>query len=486
MTAGKTPAAHPGEFTRNPGSCLLRAPAAGDQSGPRKARSPVSFSAAWLGALLDVQTPRGATGFVVAVSGGADSAALLAAAAGLGGSVRGLKVRAVHIDHGLQSAAAALRDACAAACGALRIPLRVISVAIESGTGESLEAAARDARYAALGAELAPGECLLTAHHREDQAETLLLQALRGAGVPGLCAMPVCRALGAGWHLRPLLDVPRHELRAFGAQAGAACSSDPMNDDPRFERGYLRQRVWPPIESRWPGAGAALSRAAANLAEAQRLSDDAAAVAVGRLRDGDALSLPGLRALNAAERVSALRFWLREAGALPPSAARLTEALRQMLESQSDRLPAIVWGRWALRRYRQRIFLTPAAPPRLEEPRRWSPAAGSALALGPGLGELRWVPQRGGFDAARLPGALMVRRRKGGESLKPGAQARTQSVQHLCQSHGVLPWMRDALPLIFAGEALIAVADLWLDARWCAADGAPGLIAAWQHAPTIV
>jgi tRNA(Ile)-lysidine synthase len=155
----------------------------------------MSFSAASLRAVLDAHIPAGATGLVVALSGGADSAALLAAASALDLGVRGLRVRAVHIDHGLQAAAASFGEACAALCGHLHIPLTVIRVMVETPPGASIEAAARDARYAALEEELKPGECLLTAHHSEDQAETLLLQALRGAGLKGMSAMPICRPL---------------------------------------------------------------------------------------------------------------------------------------------------------------------------------------------------------------------------------------------------------------------------------------------------
>jgi tRNA(Ile)-lysidine synthase len=224
------------------------------------------------------------------------------------------------------------------------------------------------------------------------------------------------------------------------------------------------------------------------MAEAQELLERAAAGDVARLRDGDALSVPGLRALSPQERINAVRFWLCEAGVEPPSTARLTEALRQVFDAKADHSPTIAWGHHALRRYRQRMFLTDADPPRLEGTRSWSLAPPSAVDLGPNLGKLRWVPLMGGIDTQRLPASasVSVRRRDGGESLKPAAQAKTRSVQHLCQSQGVLPWMRDALPLVFAGEALIAVADLWLDAQWCAAPGKPGLGIIWEHSPIIV
>jgi tRNA(Ile)-lysidine synthase len=455
----------------------------------------MSFSAASLHAVLDVHVPSGATGLVVALSGGADSAALLLAAAALGSSFRGLPLRAVHVDHGLQAAAAEFREACAVLCRGLDIPLTVLPVAIHSPPGASVEAAARDARYAALAGDLKPGECLLTAHHSEDQAETLLLQALRGAGLKGLSAMPLRRPLGGGWHVRPLLDVPQRELLAFGSLPSV---KDPMNQDARFDRSYLRRDLWPLIEARWPGSAGALSRAARHLAEAQESLDRAAAASLSRLRDGEALSVPGLRALAPVERIDAVRFWLCEAGALPPSTARLTEALRQMFDADVDHLPCVPWGEHALRRYRERIFLTPACAPQLHGTLPWPVRPDARVDLGPSLGTLRWVAQLGGIDAGRVPPTVFVRRRDGGEMLRPSSKARTQSVRHLCQRHGVLPWMRDALPVIVAGEgavagdgevagnSLIAIGDLWSDARWCVAPSEPGLGILWENAPVIV
>ena len=424
----------------------------------------MSYSVDSLRAVLEAQTPGAATGYVVAVSGGADSTALLAAMA----AHRHLPLRAVHVDHGLQAAAAEFRDACGALCRRLDVPLTILPVVVSTPDGVSVEAAAREARYAALAGNLREGECLLTAHHREDQAETLLLQALRGAGLRGMSAMPPCRPFGRGWHLRPVLDVAQRELHALGAAAAV----DPMNEDLRFDRVYLRRRVWPLIDSRWPGAVSALSRTARHAAEAQRLLERTAEADLGRLRDGEALSLPRLRALGPAERINAVRHWLGLWGAEPPPTARLHEALRQFFEADEDHLPAMVWGDCALRRYRDRVFVTAAHPPRLQGTRNWMVALGASVDLGPGLGALCWAaaPQRGmGIAAHRLPAFLSVRARRGGETLRPAAHAKTQSLQHLCQSFGVLPWLRDALPLVYADEVLIAVGDLWQDSSACSA-----------------
>ena len=459
-------------------------------------------------AALDAFVPAEASGLVVALSGGPDSAALLRATVALGKSFCDLPLRAVHIDHGLQPAAAEFRTACERLCAKLRIPLRIVAVEVPHAPGASLEAAARETRYAALAAEMQPLECLLTAHHRQDQAETLLLQALRGAGVKGMSAMPACRPFGPGWHVRPLLDVAHGDLKRFGELGRPASSDpssdpsndpstdppidsatdsaiDPMNQDLRFDRVYLRTAVWPLVEKRWPGAAMALTRAARHMAEAQRLLEMAAGADVARLRDGDALSIPGLRVLSPLRRVNAVRLWVSQEGLEAPSTARLNEALRQVFDAEADHQPAIVWGGHALRRYRQRLFVSRADPPRVPDARTWSPVAGSSLELGPTLGNLTWIAQRGGIAAERLPGSVIVRRRDGGETLKPAASARTQTVQHLCQALGVLPWMRDALPLVFAGDELIAIADLWLDARWCAAADAPGLGIAWNNAPLV-
>jgi tRNA(Ile)-lysidine synthase len=447
----------------------------------------MSFSAASWHAVLDSCVPEGAVGLVVALSGGADSAALLAGLAALrAGGFRGLPLRAVHIDHGLQAAASEFREACQNLCEHLGIPLSLIRVEVQSEAGLSIEAAARDARYAALAAQLQPRECLLTAHHRQDQAETLLLQAVRGAGVKGMSAMPLCRVLGSGWHVRPVLDVPHRELLQWGGQLENFKAIDPMNEDLRFDRTYLRKAIWPLIETRWPGAETALSRSARHMAEAQELLDRVAATDVARLRDGDALSVPALRALPQANRMNAIRAWLNEAGVEAPSTARLAEALRQVFEADADQQPAIVWGNKALRRYRQRLFLTEADCPRLEGEMPWATALGSSIALGANLGNLTWSAQVGGIAADALPAVVIVRRREGGETLKPARAARTQTVQHLCQSQGVLPWMRDALPLVFAGDELIAVADLWVEARWRVAPDAPGLKVAWNNSPILV
>jgi tRNA(Ile)-lysidine synthase len=452
----------------------------------------VRFSAELLWAVLEDTLPPGTTGLLAALSGGLDSSCLLAALAearrpaGEGAPpARALPLRAVHVDHGLQAVSGAMREASAALCRRFDLPLEVVRVEVDTRGGVSIEAAARAARYRAFASVLEPGECLLTAHHALDQAETLLLQLLRGAGLKGLSAMPLRRPFGPGWHLRPLLDIAPQDLHRLGKRLAIQAVDDPMNRDTRFDRAYLRREVWPRIEQRWPAAAASLARAAQHLGEAQASLDSSTRRSVEQLSDGEALSALGLRALPNRERLHVVRHWLKQAAVEPPSTARLEEALRQMLTARSDHEPAVQWGEHVLRRYRDRLFITAAVLPAIGEPLDWRTSTGAHLELGAGLGALRWVERAGGLDPARLPGSVCVRRRRGGETLKTGARARTQSVQHLCQAMGVLPWLRDALPMIYAGDTLIAVGDLWQDARSSVSADILGLGCVWEDAPRL-
>jgi tRNA(Ile)-lysidine synthase len=441
----------------------------------------VSFSAASLGAVLGQLVPPDTSGLVVGLSGGLDSSCLATALVQLAA----LPVRAVHIDHGLQPASSAFREHSAALCRRLGIELAIVAVPNGVRAGESIEAAAREARYLALAAELARGECLVTAHHCEDQAETFLLQALRGAGPKGLGSMPPRRPLGAGWHLRPLLGVARRDLRQFAAEHGIEAVEDPMNRDARFDRSYLRHGVWPRLEHRWPGAARALARAAQHSADAQALLDVLADDDLAGVRDGEALSIVRLRRLQEVRRLNVLRRWLNLSGAVPPSTARLTEALRQMLGARADHLPVVAWSDYALRRYRDRVFLTPAVTPRLRAAHQWNWRADPVLELGEGLGRLRAISRGGGLALGEHDGTLLVRARAGGECMRIGPQRRARSVQHLCQSRGILPWLRDALPYIYLGEELLAIGDLWTSAPWQAPAAAPGVAFAWESSPHV-
>jgi tRNA(Ile)-lysidine synthase len=440
----------------------------------------VRFGAHALAARLDAIEPgwRSAK-LCVALSGGLDSTVLLHAAAALAKEVRS-NLRAIHVDHGLQAASSAWADACAVVCRDAGVPLELLQLRLAPPRGASIEAAAREARYAALAPLLDESEWLLTAHHRDDQLETVLIQLLRGAGVAGLAAMPVRVAFGRGSHVRPLLDFDRAELAAYASHHRLEWIDDPMNLDAQFDRGWLRSRVLPAIRERWPSASATVARSASHLAEASRLlTEIGQADAVGIVDEGR-LSLEGLARLSRDRQVNLVRGWLQKQGLRPPPAARLNAAMPAFLTAREDGAPALRWEAGEIRRYRGRLYASRPMPARAAE----GPAdAAGFMPLGPGLGRFGLVAgQAGGLPAGT---AWTIRFRRGGESLRPHPGRPRKRLKDLCQEAGIVPWMRDRLPLVFAGERLAAVGDLWLDADLALPPGEPAFQPVWNERPQL-
>ncbi len=440
----------------------------------------MDFGPERLAALLDATDSgwRGAR-LSVALSGGLDSTVLLHALATLAAR-DGLALRALHVDHGLQRESAGWAAACEAACRAASVRFESIELHLSPSGGESVEALARERRYAALAGCLDEGERLLTAHHRDDQLETVLVQLLRGAGVAGLAAMPARAPLGRGWQLRPLLDVGRDELAAYARLHRLAWIEDPMNAALRFDRAYLRARVLPAIRERWPAASETVSRSSRHLAEAARLLAGLAAADAKHVVDEGRLSLAGLAALPRDRQANLLRWWLHQAGLRPPPAARLEAALAAFLGARPDGAPSLSWDDGELRRYRGHLYVMAPLPP-LPEQR----AAIDFIELGAGLGRFRLVAgEQGGLRHAGLD-RTSIRFRGGGESLRPHPARPRKRLKCLCQEAGIVPWMRDRLPLVFVGERLAAVGDLWIDAEFAAAAGEPALRPVWEERPRL-
>ena len=414
--------------------------------------------------LLQIHPPAATARLCVAFSGGADSTALLGLLAGLP-ALRG-RLRALHIDHGLQRGSPAWARACAASARALKVPFATRRLTLRRGRGQSLEALARAGRYAALAQALAPQEVLLSAHHLEDQMETVLLQLLRGAGLPGLAAMPAVARLGRGFLVRPLLGVARAQLRAWVQARGLPCVEDPSNLDDGLDRNYLRHQVLPALLSRWPGAARTIARAGRHIAQAQVLLDELAAADVARAADGAALAVTALRALPLERRRNALRGWISQAGHPVPDARRLEQMAVTLLAARVGANPHLSWGQVQVQRHAGRLTLGvpgAAAPYALTWPLRRS----SSLRLPAGAGHLELVAAaQGPIDAAALPAQLLVRTRRGGERLRPRAGGPSRTLKSLLQEEAIGLCEREHLPLLFAGEQLVAAADLWVDERW--------------------
>jgi tRNA(Ile)-lysidine synthase len=419
----------------------------------------------------------------VALSGGLDSTVLLEALCRLRDWLPAGGLRAIHVHHGLHADAEDWVRHCEALCARLDVPLAVLEVDARPARGESPEAKAREVRYAALARALAPGEALLTAHHADDQLETVLIQLLRGAGVAGLAAMPTAASFGPGVHLRPLLGFRREELAAWLAREGiAGWIRDPANEELRYARNHLRSEVLPALRAHWPGAAAAVGRSARHCAEASSLLDDLAALDAANCVTGKAVRVSALRELSSARRRNLVRWQARQLGLAVPDERRLATLLAQALEAAPDAQPQVEWGDVVGLRHGDLLWLAPAAS--LPEPAgdmdwpdpRWP------LELGAGLGRLALVASsRGGLGQAALSaGPWRVVARRGGERLELPARAGSRALKKLLQEAGAPPWIRARMPLLEIGGALAAAGAQWVDTAWWAPPGEPAWRLRWE------
>jgi len=428
---------------------------------------------------LDAHVPAGAT-IAVALSGGRDSVVLLDALAAVA-PARGHTLAAIHVHHGLSANADAWAQSCAQRCAELDVACVVCRVDVVRRPRASLEALARRARYDAL-AEAARGigaTVVALAHHRNDQAETLLLQLLRGAGPHGLAAMPALRetASGVAWW-RPLLEVPRAGIDAYARDRNLAWIDDESNADARHARNAMRHRVLPALAGIAPHADATLARAAAHQAEAARLLDELAQQDADAAFDGTTLLRSALDPLSPHRARNLMRWFLRSQHVPAPSTARLAAMLDQLRGARGDSAIRLAHAGVEIGVHQGRITLH-AAPPACFD-LRWQGEPELALPHG----TLAFGHAEGsGIDLAQVEGGVHVRSRAGGERFQIAPDRPRRALKSILRDAGIPPWDRRGLPLVFCGDALAAVAGLGIDAALRAGPGCPGLTIAWHPRP---
>ncbi|WP_456415357.1 tRNA lysidine(34) synthetase TilS [Thiolapillus sp.] len=392
----------------------------------------------------------------VAFSGGMDSMTLLYALSQIRAQLPA-PLQVVHINHGLQEKALEWERFCRRTCAALNIPLTNLQLNLRPAAGESLEAQARDARYAAIAAHMNAGDMLLTAHHGDDQVETLLLQLLRGAGVSGLAAMPLIRRWQAGWLARPLLEFSREELQSWAQQQRLQWQDDPSNDHLGIRRNYLRHKVIPLLKQQWPGLVKTTSRSARHCAEAAHLMKEVGMADLVLMHDAGRpwqLLIPGLEVLSPQRKKNLLRHWIRQQGLPVPGHQIIERILSEVVEARQTGSPLLSWDGGEIRRYRNALYLMPPLPPAPEEGLRLHWDCGKPLDLPQGLGRLSVANK-----AQWLADGVDVLFRSEGLVCRPDQRQNTRSFKRLCQDLGIPPWLRARLPLVCCADGLIAVAD---------------------------
>lgn len=374
----------------------------------------------------------GHTRLWVGLSGGLDSMVLLHALSCEPELVS--KLHAVHVHHGLSPEADAWQTHCEQVCAAYAIPITVKHVGLDNKQS-NLEEAARDARFKIFSTCIEePNSCLVLAHHQDDQAETLLLRLLRGAGVDGLASMKPYRAFGSGYVARPLLDTPKHQLEAYAKAHALVWVDDESNQDLKFSRNYLRHEIIPRLKQAWPRAVESISACAEHCQEAQANLDDLAYLDCPELAlNPDKLSLAALSILPSRRLKHVLRVWFKNQDIKALSAVKLDVLIQEVVFAKPDAMPMLCMGGITVRRYQDKLYLVRA----LKKPKLKTLI----------LPELR-VPEGEHVD---------VRFRAGGETLVLHGQ--TKRLKSLFQTWGVPPWERDTIPLIFIGNKLAAVLD---------------------------
>jgi len=416
---------------------------------------------------------------VVALSGGRDSVALLDAAAA-SKRIRREDLVAVHVHHGLSPHAQRWAEFCARLATSMQVTfdLRRVNAAVRSREG--VESRARSLRYAALR-DAAHEHCastVLLAHHQDDQAETVLLQLLRGAGVHGLAAMPEVRTVDGITWLRPMLRVTREQVDAYVRSRDLAYVDDESNASTRHRRNALRHRVLPSLRELAGGFPATLARAATHQAEAAQLIDELATLDIAPLLDSESLDRKGLAALPPHRARNVLRHFLRLHGLRPPSTARLAAMHDQLTVSRGDASVRLTHDGRTLGIHRGRIVVHRVPP--VAYARAWRGESSLDLPHG----RLDFVPTRDrGLCVAHRDAGWTVRPRAGGERFQPFATRPRRALKSWLQEASVPSWEREALPLVFHGEDLVAVPGFGVDVAYQAKGGEAGLALVWRPFP---
>jgi tRNA(Ile)-lysidine synthase len=371
----------------------------------------------------------------IALSGGLDSRVLLDVCHRIRADTS-LEFHVIHVHHGLNPQADSWVRQCEAFCQDYGFDFQFSYINLDISSKVSLEEAARDARYQVFSGLMQPDDLLLTAHHQNDQAETLLLQLARGSGLKGLAAMPIIKTFAAGLHGRPLLAYSRQELLDYAKTHQLTWVEDDSNTNCEYTRNFIRHEVIPVLKSRWPSIENSLARTAAHCAEAQELLQEVALEKLEAVQGSvqGTLSASKLLSHRVAWQRLLLREWIALQGFPMPDTNKMSSILASVLSSAWDKNPSVRWGEISLRRHRDNLHLV------LDEKK--------VFVVGQGLS----VPFEG----------LTIRNRVLGETVEIVNRGRV-SLKNLFQEWQVPAWERGSLPLLFCGEKLIQVPGYYQD-----------------------
>jgi tRNA(Ile)-lysidine synthase len=412
----------------------------------------------------------------IAYSGGLDSHVLLQVLASIQNKIKP-KLIAVHINHGISNDADLWVKHCQRICEDLVIEFQTFSVDLSHKSDKGTEAFAREKRYEVLGNLISSHDLLLTAHHMDDQVETILLQLMRGSGPDGLVGMPQAREFSKGILLRPLLDYSREEIRDYALSESLSWVEDESNKSNKYDRNFLRNRIIPELITRWPGALKTMQRAARHQAEARSLINEISGSDLDVVCESiyTKVDISRFNNLSGIRKKNVLRAWIKKNKLDMPDAQIVEKIIAEVIHANTDRNPCVKWKGGEIRRYRGYLYIMKLLPAHdVELNKCWD--LDESLKLTSGY--LKAVSGKGsGIKKDMLSNDIVeIRYRQGGEQIRLSGRVETHELKKLFQAQGILPWLRDRIPLIYHKNELIAVADLWVESKYAATEDE----AAWQ------
>ena len=416
--------------------------------------------------------------FCIAFSGGVDSTVLLHVMKNIIDEKS--QIRAIHINHNIVDNSKVWTKTCKSICKNFGIDIEIISLEV-THKGYGLEAAARDERYEKLKEKLYENEYLLTAHHEEDQMETVFLRMARGTGLDGLQGINEKYSFGEGIIFRPMLEVSKTSVMDYAKEHQLKWVEDSSNQDTHFDRNFLRKKIIPQFRERWPSIASSVSRLSQLSAQNIKILNQIAEEDIGPIANMNELPLAKLLDKSFERANNMLRYIILANGMSIPSMKTLQDGLKEMLDPETDK-SVIAWKDYCIRKYKNHLYFlsnSDLEPNKVDVRIPWE--IGKTVNLGENIGTIEATFIHGdGLSIEKCKNKLTISYRQGGELIKPIGHRINKSLKNLFQENQILPWMRDKIPLIYYQDELVSVADLWFNQNYVASQNEAGFVVNWH------
>lgn len=416
--------------------------------------------------------------FCIAFSGGMDSTVLLHVMKNIIDEKS--QIRAIHINHNIVDNSKVWTKTCKSICKNFGIDIEIISLEV-THNGYGLEAAARDERYKKLKEKLYENEYLLTAHHEEDQMETVFLRMARGTGLDGLQGINEKYSFGEGIIFRPMLEVSKTSVMDYAKEHQLKWVEDSSNQDTHFDRNFLRKKIIPQFRERWPSIASSVSRLSQLSAQNIKILNQIAEEDIGPIANMNELPLAKLLDKSFERANNMLRYIILANGMSIPSMKTLQDGLKEMLDPETDK-SVIAWKDYCIRKYKNHLYFlsnSDLEPNKVDVRIPWE--IGKTVNLGENIGTIEATFIHGdGLSIEKCENKLTISYRQGGELIKPIGHRINKSLKNLFQENQILPWMRDKIPLIYYQDELVSVADLWFNQNYVASQNEAGFVVNWH------